>query len=431
MSKRYEQFQSLDQEGKKQPTVVPPSSGSAPDAPAPRDPSAKSPVLPKILCLAFVLLVVLLAVGGIIGAKFLKENESELRAAAAKRQDASRLPPSPPVRPPPERLPPKVEVDAVATYADGQVQGPPSSESPASPASVTTLETDTGNGKFITAIEVVTEVNGEARKAVEDGVKPSVPGSDTKPPVAVNVIKKGSLGESVSVALPDTPISVKVDIKRRTEPVDRTAEKRVAEDAPEAPAQAESVVFVRDFDRAVSLQRAGELDQALEYYGRYLERRPGHAGSYNNMGVIHQAKQEYARAVKAYSDAIAAEPDNHRTYNNLASCYMAQGEPSRAVEALFRSLALEEDNLPGLINMGVAQTALDDFRSAERFLNRAMERYPDEPRTVYNLGNLYRWRGEKERAAEYYQSFLEKSAGKYAPQEKQVRRYLKKLGRAE
>ncbi|MBT7840345.1 MAG: tetratricopeptide repeat protein [Lentisphaerae bacterium] len=399
----------------------------------PRDPSAKSSVLPKIVLIAFILLIVLLAVGGVIGAKFLKDNESKIVAAVSRRENPPPRPAGPPVSPPTEHPPPKVEVNAVTTYGDGHV----SAQLPPPTAPSATIETETGNGKFITAIEVVTEVKGDPPKEAGSTTKPvtvdlpaTVVGSGAKPPVKINVETGGS-EKGVTVALPQRYAPVSVDITRRTGSVPGSINLTGTEDVPEPLVTTEAVPFVRDFDRAVSLQRAGELDQALEYYGRYLERRPGHAGSYNNMGVIYQAKEEFSRAVKAYSDAIAAEPDNHRTYNNLASCYMALGEPARAVEALTRSLHLEEDNLPALINMGVAQTALDDFRAAERFLNRAMERYPDEPRTVYNLGNLFRWRGQTGRAAEYYERFLKTSSGKYASQEKQVRRYLKKLGESE
>ncbi|MBI4606808.1 MAG: tetratricopeptide repeat protein [Planctomycetes bacterium] len=74
-----------------------------------------------------------------------------------------------------------------------------------------------------------------------------------------------------------------------------------------------------------------------------LERRPGHAGLLNTLGMVHAALGEVDEAARHLERAIAADPRLAPPYTNLARLHLERGDRERARDALRRLLAV----LPG------------------------------------------------------------------------------------
>jgi len=231
------------------------------------------------------------------------------------------------------------------------------------------------------------------------------------------------------------------------EPASEVQLERSVVPAKEADTDTEQRQFVNDFDRAVSLQRTGQLPEAIAFYNKYLARHPEDAGALNNLGIIYQQQKDYEKAISIYNRAIASDPSNYRTYNNLATCYIAQRNYGKALTALKHSLEIEPDNRAALINAGVAHIGLRNFQAAEEYLTKAFQKFPQEPQAAYNLAHLYRWqlltlppdaatdteRVEelRQKALHYYQLFLEISHGRYPFYEARVRELLQELEESE
>jgi len=255
--------------------------------------------------------------------------------------------------------------------------------------------------------------------AVEIVGAPAVAEALDKPPSAAEAAKPA---EGAVAAARLTEPAAEMNLTRETAATGRAPKTR--EDAP--PKVAETATS--DFARAVSLQAAGQDEEAAIYYNKALVKNPSNASALNNLGVIYQRMNDHQKAVETYRKAIAAEPDNYRCYNNLASCLIALGQHAQAVPALERSLQLEPDNSSALINLGVAQTGQRNYDLAEKALLAALEKHPADLRVVYNLANLYRRKPDSDKARMYFRLFLDRSNGRNPAQEKMVRDMLSRMG---
>ena len=80
----------------------------------------------------------------------------------------------------------------------------------------------------------------------------------------------------------------------------------------------------------LSLQRAGNLDQAMVYYQKAIELNPSYAAAFNDLGVVFEAKGLPDRAEDAYLKAVQVDPSDLSAYTNLALIYEAKRDLSKA-----------------------------------------------------------------------------------------------------
>ena len=114
-----------------------------------------------------------------------------------------------------------------------------------------------------------------------------------------------------------------------------------------------------------------------------------------NLGGAYVMQGRYAEAVRVLEEASRIEPDNAMLWMNLAAAYLGPLESSdeegqlKAVAAFERALALD----------------------------------PEAPSVNYNLGLIYKQRGEAERAAAHFWRALEVD-----PSDSDARSRLRQLG---
>jgi tetratricopeptide (TPR) repeat protein len=133
----------------------------------------------------------------------------------------------------------------------------------------------------------------------------------------------------------------------------------------------------------------GDADTALEYYGKYLEYRPGDSTALYNMGIIYSDLGNDAFAAKCYEGSIDSNPYNIDALYNLAVIYYDRGEYSRAVHYWDRLLELNEDDADSLYGKGMALYNLNEYDAAAESLTSGAELSPDDGRFPYQLGNIY------------------------------------------
>lgn len=420
MSKIYEKLQPLNRESGNRVNVKPPEGGSGGAAPK----TGHTGVSLKRLCLGILIVIVIMSVLGAALPWYLSKIAGKPPSVrSAPDTSSSRQQPTTTVKQGDEPL----QVSMVEQY-DGSSQEPPRVLPAPHGSDLETRSAATrAGGGFITSVEVVTSASQSPQ-----AVSQTTPGadSDSSPVTVVSTastrlsakggggveVRIGEDGKAPSGVIERHAVTATGETAK-TDP-DRTKPKWTAADDD----------FTSDFERAVQLQRSGQYEDAIDYYEKYLVAHVGHAGSHNNLGIIYQHMRDYDRAVSNYNIALAADPTSYRIHNNLAMCHILKGNYARAADALNQSLTYNEDNYEALVNMGVTQTALRRYGKAEEFLVLAADKYPAKSRGIYNLGYLYQCRGEYDKAANYYRIFLEKSAGRYPDQEKEVGRFLQRLG---
>lgn len=178
---------------------------------------------------------------------------------------------------------------------------------------------------------------------------------------------------------------------------------------------------------------------------------PSVAATWNTLGILYKAQQEYAKAERAYLRAVAIlekssaprYPDAAAVMRNLARLHFAQGAYAKAASLLARVLDLQEAALgpmhvevaTSLSELASAHSSMAAFAKAEPYARRAVEIFEKTlgPEHLYvaqglnNLGWLYESQGAFARAEPLYVRALQIAEKARGPRDPEVATILNNL----
>lgn len=124
--------------------------------------------------------------------------------------------------------------------------------------------------------------------------------------------------------------------------------------------------------KALNLQATGDLQQAIETFELALTVKNNHASTYNNLGNIYLAVQDYHKASQQFKKALSFEQLMPEANNNLASCLVKLGDYKLAEEH-YRKAILHDATIADFpFNLGILLTDKGEFSQAQEFLMRAL-----------------------------------------------------------
>lgn len=152
------------------------------------------------------------------------------------------------------------------------------------------------------------------------------------------------------------------------------------------------------FDRALSRQKAGDLQGAERLYRAILLDDPRHADALHFLGVIAYQVGRHHDAVQFIARAIAIRPSKASYHCNLGLAYQALSELEQSEQCFQRAIHLRPDNAVAHNNLGVilleqgrAEDATQCFEQAKRFGS-------NDPEAYNNLGKSLRAQGKLDQA---------------------------------
>lgn len=120
-----------------------------------------------------------------------------------------------------------------------------------------------------------------------------------------------------------------------------------------AVAVAEPEAAVQQFDKAVTLLGAGDLDLAIRELKSLANAYPEYSGPLVNLGIAHVKSGQLAEAEQAFKTALERNPDNPTAYNQLGIVYRQLGRFKEADGAYSRAIELSPDYALAHLNLGV------------------------------------------------------------------------------
>ncbi len=175
-----------------------------------------------------------------------------------------------------------------------------------------------------------------------------------------------------------------------------------------------------------------EYETAMDYYQKVLEIREKILGtehvdtaiSYNNVGTLYDAKDDYVKALEYYEKALTirkkALGEEHlltaQSYHNIGETYNKMGDYDKALEYFFKALAIKEKALvrhhPSTAltynNIGTVYDAKGKYVESWNYYCKALEirelvfgvEHMATSESYNNIGELLRKRGEYNQALE-------------------------------
>ncbi len=132
------------------------------------------------------------------------------------------------------------------------------------------------------------------------------------------------------------------------------------------------------FARALALEDAGRLDEALEHYRQLLIQAPVHADAWHNQGLLLARLGRLEKAEQSHRAYLQAHPQSMRARSDLADVLLALARYDEAIEALERGVELAAQDGPALVRRGLALSCLRRFDEARATFALARSRFPAE-----------------------------------------------------
>jgi len=124
----------------------------------------------------------------------------------------------------------------------------------------------------------------------------------------------------------------------------------------------------------------------------------------SDYGVVYEKAGNLKEAERLYRKALDRNPANHIALSNLANIYHQMGTSSKATNCYQKAIAICPDYVPALNNLANVQIETEDYVSAEKNLQKAIElaETREEKRAIYlSFVSLYSRIGDEEKSAQW------------------------------
>jgi len=129
--------------------------------------------------------------------------------------------------------------------------------------------------------------------------------------------------------------------------------------------------------------------------------------AHNNLGQIHEAKNDYRNAIQHCVEAVRIAPDNLKIRSNFGVVLMKSGRIEDAISQFEVILQKDPNNKCTLVNLGTAYLQLGNFKEANECFHKALRLYGDSADAYFGLGCVLSRQGRNNDAVEQYLRALE------------------------
>ena len=142
------------------------------------------------------------------------------------------------------------------------------------------------------------------------------------------------------------------------------------------------------YERALTLHRGGQLDEAAALYDEVLAGEPGHFGALHLLGVVQGQRGRYAEALDLIERAIRVDSTVAAAHAHLGNAQHALGLFADAVTSYDRALALTPRYRLALMGRGKALWSLHRLTDALASYEAALDIEPECSESLMNRGDI-------------------------------------------
>lgn len=151
--------------------------------------------------------------------------------------------------------------------------------------------------------------------------------------------------------------------------------------------EAPSAFPASDWTRwADALRSAGNVSEALRYYGKAVELDPAYAAAWRGLGASLSLINDLDGALAALDHATESDPEDALCWVDKGNVHFDKKRFSEARECYETALRIEPQNLYALTNIGVIHDQHNQFAEAMTYQKRALHADPNFLPAVLSLG---------------------------------------------
>jgi len=161
------------------------------------------------------------------------------------------------------------------------------------------------------------------------------------------------------------------------------------------------------FNRAVSLQALGRLEEAAVDYRRAVAIKPSLAPVHSNLAQVYLALGRLEEAAASCHTALKHQPDLLAAQQALGMVFLQQGKLEAAVTSYRRALQLAPQSADIRNDLGAIVQKLGLLDEAESYYRQALQRRPDHFDALANLAVLLQAKRQPEEAVIIFRQALQ------------------------
>jgi len=140
------------------------------------------------------------------------------------------------------------------------------------------------------------------------------------------------------------------------------------------------------YRRALTLEQAGRVDDAVAQYQAAIRLKPHHASAHHNLGITYAKQEKLELAIAHYRRALDAEPEAPDVHNNLGIALQRSGRRDEAMRHYRQALRVDPDYADAHVNLG--QLLIDQGQTDEGIdhLRKALALSPRHREAHQNFG---------------------------------------------
>ncbi|MFH1761752.1 MAG: tetratricopeptide repeat protein [bacterium] len=148
----------------------------------------------------------------------------------------------------------------------------------------------------------------------------------------------------------------------------------------------DTTYFQAYFNLALLAYKQKNFNKAIVLYERGLEFSPANSIPYQNLGALYFLTGEYNKALVQFREAVSLNPEVPDNYAFLAESYIKLGNKAQAIRELKKSTKLKEKS-PVVFNVYAWLFFNDqDYTEARKYYHKALKVEPEHENSLLNLG---------------------------------------------
>lgn len=150
---------------------------------------------------------------------------------------------------------------------------------------------------------------------------------------------------------------------------------------------------------------SGDIPQAVQSFQKAVQVDPYYWLNQNALGNAYVQLSDYAKALAAFQQVTQLEPDNANGYEDIGNVLLQQGKYQECIPAFQKALQIQP-YWTTYSNLGTAYFFLKQYKEAADAYAKGVQLNSNDLTMMENLGDAYRWSGQKDKADPTYQKAI-------------------------
>ncbi|MEX0618716.1 MAG: putative 2OG-Fe(II) oxygenase [Pseudohongiellaceae bacterium] len=160
------------------------------------------------------------------------------------------------------------------------------------------------------------------------------------------------------------------------------------------------------YKTGLKFHRAGNLQQASDYYSRALALQPDYVPAINNVALIARELGKLEVAASLLREALGHAPENFDVQINMGRVCMLRHREEEAETHFRNALTINPDSIEARLNLAHAVYARQDFPQARMLFEQLLQRDRQHFAALYNLAIIHLRENDREAANRYLERAL-------------------------